>query len=542
MECELRIFEGLRGGYRWFLGRINPFTDEQGHIIKWFGTLTDIHKQKEVEEALQQSRDELRLVAEALPQLVWVDFPDGRQEFANQRWSDYTGKTKGPSEEEDWLAPYHPDDHLKIRTLWHHALLTSRPYEVEARLREAKTGEYRWFLIRGLPVINTYGRVWRWLGTCTDIQKQKQTEEALRESETRFRHFMDANLLGMAISEEGVIREANEAFLSLLGYTRQDLAAGLLQWTTLVPPEYQEVSMKAKEESFVTGLLRPYEKEYLTKDGKRVPVLLGGTLYRRQPRSLLAFVLDLTANKEVERQKELFLGMTSHELKTPLTAIKGTLQFIRRRMKRLRSAHEQLPPEVNVFLTDLEKQLTASFRQVEIQTHLIDDLLDVSRITAKTLKLELHRCDLAKILRETIDDLRVTAPDRELLLDISERCSVAVLADRNRISQVITNYVTNALRYSASSQPIHIGLTIQDAMAQVWVRDNGPGLSQEDQQRIWQRFHQATGVPAQPGTGKGLGLGLYICQMLIAQHQGEVGVESAPGKGSTFWFTLPRHI
>jgi hypothetical protein len=114
-----------------------------------------------------------------------------------------------------------------------------------------------------------------------------------------------------------------------------------------------------------------------------------------------------------------------------------------------------------------------------------------------------------------------------------------VLADRDRISQVVTNYVTNAIRYSPASQPVHIGLTAEKDLARVWVRDRGPGLSAEAQKEIWQRFHQVKGIPAQSGSGKGLGLGLYICQTLIAQHQGEVGVESSPGEGSRFWFTLP---
>jgi hypothetical protein len=104
---------------------------------------------------------------------------------------------------------------------------------------------------------------------------------------------------------------------------------------------------------------------------------------------------------------------------------------------------------------------------------------------------------------------------------------------------VVTNYLTNAIRYSSADQPIHIGLSIREDMARVWVRDQGPGLSAEAQKELWQRFHQVKDIPVQSGSGKGLGLGLYICQMLIAQHQGEVGVESTPGEGSTFWFTLP---
>ncbi|WP_236031538.1 sensor histidine kinase [Ktedonospora formicarum] len=99
--------------------------------------------------------------------------------------------------------------------------------------------------------------------------------------------------------------------------------------------------------------------------------------------------------------------------------------------------------------------------------------------------------------------------------------------------------MTNALRYSPANQPVVIGLDCEDGVARVWVRDQGPGLSQEAQKDIWQRFHQVKSVPVQSGSEKGLGLGLYICQMLIEQHQGAVGVESTPGEGSTFWFTLP---
>jgi signal transduction histidine kinase len=116
---------------------------------------------------------------------------------------------------------------------------------------------------------------------------------------------------------------------------------------------------------------------------------------------------------------------------------------------------------------------------------------------------------------------------------------VPVVADAQRIGQVVTNYLTNALKYSPADRPIEVGLEVDAQQARVWVRDEGPGLPPEDQKHIWDRFYQAEGVAVQSGSGVGLGLGLHISRTIIGQHYGQVGVQSAPGHGSTFWFTLP---
>lgn len=112
-------------------------------------------------------------------------------------------------------------------------------------------------------------------------------------------------------------------------------------------------------------------------------------------------------------------------------------------------------------------------------------------------------------------------------------------SEEQRLQQVLSNYLTNALKFAPASAPVHVGLAVEGASVRVWVQDHGPGLTQEQQAHIWDQFYQVAQTPVQSGWKVGLGLGLYICQRLMQRQQGEVGVESVPGQGATFWFTLP---
>ena len=146
--------------------------------------------------------------------------------------------------------------------------------------------------------------------------------------------------------------------------------------------------------------------------------------------------------------------------------------------------------------------------------------------------------DLATVVREVVADQRFATPMRLIALETSALV-VNALADGERIGQVVVNYLSNALKYSPAERPIAVRLALQGELVRIEVADEGPGLSAEQQARIWERFYRVPEIRVQSGTGVGLGLGLHICRMIIAQHHGEVGVQSTPGKGSTFWLTLP---
>lgn len=244
------------------------------------------------------------------------------------------------------------------------------------------------------------------------------------------------------------------------------------------------------------------------------------------------------ALQETNRRMEAFLGTAGHELKTPLTTVILSLQLLVRRAQHKAARTEdgvgQTKPMIPITLSDLELPL----QQAERLNRLVRDLLDTSRIQAGRLELDLRLVELGSIVRATVEEQRQAFPERVISLDVP-RCPVSVLADADRIGQVVTNYLTNALKYSQEDRPVEVGIQAIGQQARVWVRDQGPGLLPAEQQHIWERFYRSPSVEIQSGSGIGLGLGLHISRTIIEQQHGQVGVESAPGKGSTFWFSLP---
>jgi PAS domain S-box-containing protein len=526
-ETEYRLKNGQTGTYRWFLARAMPVRDDVGQIVKWFGTCTDIEEQKQAEQKLKASEENLRVLATTVPQMVWASRPDGQHEYANQRWCDYTGLTVEHMQSNRWapLQCIHPEDQDGTRTLWQHALDTGAMYEHEERFRNGQTGEYRWFLARALPVRDGTGQIVKWFGTCTDIEEQKRTEKALRQSQKRIRALIDSNIIGIVSleEEEEVLVEANDAYLRMTGYTQEDVRSRTLTRVKTTPPEQASIIERAIQELAERGQHHSFETEVVCKDGSRLSVLVGGVTFQDRPRQVISFVLDNSARKELEQRKDAFLSMASHELRNPLTALKLQTTLLHRQL-----AKQGIPASVPA-ISSMETQINKV-------TRLVEELLDVSKIQAGRLEYIRESVDLDALLQDITETLQQSSPSHTIV--VRGAVGTSLIGDPDRLGQVFINLLSNAIKYSPEAQTVEMDLSSSDEAVTVRVHDHGLGIPREQRDKIFDRFYRVSG-PSQRAV-PGLGMGLYIVAEIVKGHGGTITVDSEIGKGSTFQVTLPR--
>lgn len=243
--------------------------------------------------------------------------------------------------------------------------------------------------------------------------------------------------------------------------------------------------------------------------------------------------------QETTRRYEDCLSTASHELRTPLTTIKGNLQLSQRRLALLLKHAEQVPGLVEG-LRRSEQPLKEALQNFGRLERMIGELLDYSRIQAEKFILHRQIYNLAAITQKAVEEAQKSMDGRTILLTLPEKEEIPIYADKDRIGEVIHNYLTNAHKYSPLTSPIEVSVSAEGALARVAVRDEGHGIPPQEQEHVWERFYRVPniGVVEPSAADSNLGLGLYLCRETIELHHGRVGVSSVPGQGSTFWFTL----
>ncbi|MGI5827639.1 MAG: PAS domain S-box protein [Patescibacteria group bacterium] len=507
-----------------------PVKSTNGETIGVGVFVSDVTKQKHAEEKLKKREQEFSQLLQSTDQGIYGLDLRGRCTFVNKAACNQLGyvyrelvgknmhqivhgKTKTGEEYPEHKCPMYA------------TFTTGKGVRSDDEILWRKDGNWFPVELSSYPIVEkekTVGTV----VTFTDITERKATEELIRRSEARFKALFNSNIIGVSIERiDGLILDANDAFLDTLGYTREDLEKGRISWIKATAPEYLEVTKEATNKIKTKGYSEPYEKEFIRKDGSRVPVLVGGAMTDEVKGEGISFLLDITEQKEAEKRKDEFIGMASHELKNPITTIKAYAQFLQRYLA------EYEDPEVIDYLKKMDKQ-------VDRLTNLISELLDVTRINSGKLPLSKKEFLIAEVINEAIESVKATAKKHTIINQ--SKVKGTVVADKDRISQVLINLLSNAVKYSPHGKKIIVKSYKRNGSITVAVQDFGIGIPKSKQQKIFNRFYRISS--RQTKELSNLGLGLYISREIVRLHEGKIWVKSTENKGSTFYFSLPAAI
>lgn len=358
-----------------------------------------------------------------------------------------------------------------------------------------------------------------------DITQLKGYQQELEKIQMYYKRLFETDIIGIVFagykgSLFGKFIDANDYFLKLLGYTKKELQSGKVRWDTITPPEFIKQDQKALKELAETGECEPYEKEYISKSGKRIPIYLGIAVIPNTE-YCIAYILDISERKQLESQKDDFLAIASHELKTPVTSLKAFAQVLENRFEKAGDKKT----------ADLLKKMDI---QIDKMTSLISDLLDVTKIHLGKLDYNMESFRLDLLIGEIIENVQTTAVKHKIITEGSVKKMVK--GDKDRIGQVLTNLLTNAIKYSPDSDRVLVRIKSTKKHAVVTVKDFGIGINQEHQKRIFERFYRVSS--SNEKTYPGLGIGLYISHEIIKRHGGKMSVGSKYKEGSEFSFTL----
>ena len=545
-------FRRQDGSDLWTIVSTNPIFSQTSEFQGEIAMITDISDvyselrlRKQAEEKLKQSEARFRSVVES--NMIGIGFWEGdgyitdvnnallemlgytREEFLsrNIRWQEIT-----PPE-------YYPlDEQASAQT---RAMGFCTPYEKEYIRKDGR----RFPILLGGAHFKGYNDKGSFF--VLDISDRKRLEDKLRSSEAKFRRLFDSNIVGIIFPDlNGNILEANDAFLEMVGYTRDDLLNGRVRWDTMTPPEYRPADERSLKELITSGVCTPFEKEFIRNDGSRVPVLLAGALLEGSQQNSVSFVLDLTDRKQAEseirqfnehleqrvkerteqleaanKELESFSYSVSHDLRAPLRHISGYVDLLQKRA--VATLDETSLRYLNTITQTTKRAGT-----------LIDNLLAFSRMGRTQMRYT--TLDMDHLVREVQRDLELETNGRIIHWQVEKLPQVQ--GDPSMLRLVLSNLMENAVKYTAkrTKAEIEIGSTDNEGEVVFFVRDNGVGFDIRYVHKLFGVFQRLHSDQQFEGTG----IGLANVRRIIHRHGGRTWAEGIIEGGATFYFSLPR--
>lgn len=398
--------------------------------------------------------------------------------------------------------------------------------EVPITFDRSGTGkpEIGYFNFVAQPLRNSTGNVDRLMIHAIDVTEQIVASRRVQESEARFRTLADniAQLAWMA-DETGWIFWYNQRWYDYTGTSLQEMQGW--GWQQVHHPDHVARVVEKIRHCFATGEVWEDTFPLRGKDGSYRWFLSRALPIRDEQGKVIRWFgsnTDVTEQKQLEQKKDEFLGVTSHELKTPVTSLKAYTQLL---VRRFRQGGDDRAAEL---LSKMEMQ-------VNKLTLLIEDLLEVTKIESGKLQLHCQSFDYHDLVKEMVDEVQRTTSTHTIHLDLTS--PISLTADRERIGQVLMNLLTNAIKYSPKAESVVVKTVQKQGVVITSVQDFGIGIPKEQQTHLFERFYRVEGE--QQRTYPGLGLGLYITAEFVKRHQGSIWVASREGEGATFSFSLP---
>ncbi len=491
-------------------------------------------ERKRMDQALRESERRYRLLAENITDVIWTTDMGPRITYMSpsaQQLVGYSAEELARLTVSDLLTP----DSLRRGM----AVLAERQVaEGQASGDRAQGGPAHWLLEVEMRrkdgstfwaeeqvsfMRDEQGTPTGLLGVTRDITQRKAMQEALRLSEQKYRLLVESSPDGVLCTDRyGAIIDCNLGLSRMLGYDRDELRS--MRVAQLMTPR-DLTAGRDYLSRLVSGKVMELETEIVRRDGRPLPVWAKVVMLADAPAAdfqTIAYFRDFADRRKIDEMKDEFVGLVSHELRSPLTVIIGALNTAISEGPRLS------PGEINQLLQD-------AALEAEQLSHLVGNLLELSRAQADRLLLHVEPVNLSQTVNKVVKSVERQSPGRRFVVDLPARLP-PVPADQLRLERVLHNLLENSVKYSPPDTPITVSATNKAGRLVVSVTDQGPGISAEDQAKLFKPFQQL-GNPLLDHT-KGAGLGLLVCRRLVEAHGGRIWVESEPGHGATFSFTI----